>query len=224
MATESSYVGDAAYDRKSDAYFAGVRADFVAELPDDPAAAILEIGCAEGGTGALALLRGKCARYVGVELHPTTAEVARTRLTEVIVGNVEDPHLILPQGPFDALVMSEVLEHLADPWAAINRLSALLKPGAMVLASSPNISHHRVIRQLLRGHWTLAEQGVMDRTHLRWFTPAAYARMFTDCGLVVEKVGPVRPLGYKARALDAITGRALTHLFMTQISLRARKP
>lgn len=216
--------GTRAYLDKAGSYFAGVRADFVDELPDAAEAAILEIGCAEGGTGALALARGKCARYVGIELHAPSARVAGTRLSEVHVGDVE--RMALPFAPesFDALVASEVLEHLVDPWAALGRLVPLLRPGGMVLASSPNISHHRVVRDLIAGRFELTDRGAMDRTHLRWFTPRSYAALFEGAGLVVEAVRPVTPPGWRRRLVDRLSGGRLSHLFMAQICVRARRP
>ena len=105
------------------------RDDYVAALPDDPEASILEIGCSNGATGALALARGKCRRYCGVELFPEPAAAARERLTEVVEGDVEQLELPWPAQSFDALILSEVLEHLRDPWAVLERLRPLLRPG-----------------------------------------------------------------------------------------------
>lgn len=220
---DAAVAGTAAYLAKDDHYFQGVRADYVAALPDNPAATILEIGCAEGQTGALALARGKCARYIGVEIHEPSARVAATQLSEVHSGNIEAMTLDLAPGSLDAIIISEVLEHLVDPWAVMGRLVPLLRPGGLVFASSPNIGHHRVIRSLIAGRWDLANEGVMDRTHLRWFTPAAYAALFQGAGLTVEEVRPVRPFGWKPRLINRLTGGRWRHLFMTQTSIRARK-
>jgi 2-polyprenyl-3-methyl-5-hydroxy-6-metoxy-1,4-benzoquinol methylase len=167
--------GVEAYSMKVPSYFSGARADCVAALPYNREARILELGCGEGATGALALSEGKCGAYCGVELCQKAAEKANKKITEVVVGNVEE-HM-LPWAPkhFDALIMSEVLEHLEDPWATLRRLRPLLKPNALVFASSPNVSHHRVIRMVIKGEWNLADLGVMDRTHLRWFTPKTYS-------------------------------------------------
>lgn len=211
------------YDAKPDAYFAGCRADFVAALPDNPQAAVLEIGCAAGRTGELALTRGKCGRYVGVELSAKVADTARPRLSEVLVGNVEHMDLPFAAASFDALILSEVLEHLVDPWATLERLAPLVRPGGLVLASSPNISHYSVIARLLRGRWDLADRGVMDRTHLRWFTPHLFAEMFERAGFAVEDLSPVTAFAPRTRALLRLSGGRGRHLFMRQISLRGRR-
>ncbi|NJS37775.1 MAG: transglycosylase domain-containing protein, partial [Rhodobacteraceae bacterium] len=74
----------------------------------------------------------------------------------------------------------------------VARIAPLLRSGGLIFASSPNISHHRVIRSLLRGSWDLADQGVMDRTHLRWFTPRSYQAMFENAGFIIEERRPIR--------------------------------
>ena len=100
------------YDLKDASYFAMARHDYVAALPDDSEASILEIGCANGATGALALSRGKCRRYCGVELVPESAAAARERLTEVVEGDVEQLELPWPSESFDGLPEGTVMGHL----------------------------------------------------------------------------------------------------------------
>ena len=221
--TQQIHSGTGAYLAKTNSYFQGVRADYIAVLPPNPGATILELGCAEGSTGARALAQGKCGHYVGIELHEPSAAIARIRLSEVHVGNIETMPLPFAPASFDALIISEVLEHLVDPWAVLARLAPLVRPGGLVFASSPNISHHKVIRSLLRGRWDLADQGVMDRTHLRWFTPASYAAMFEGAGFVVEETRPVRPFGWKPRLFNTLTKGRWQHLFMVQTSIKGRK-
>ena len=207
------------YADKIETYFAGVRHDFLARLPERPRAAILEIGCGFGHTGATALAEGKCATYAGVELFPEAAEAARTHLTEVIAGDVETVELPWRPAQFDAVLMSEVLEHLADPWAVLARVVRLLKPGALVMASSPNVAHSRIVAELIRGRWDLTDSGPMDRTHLRWFTPTSYRAMFEDAGIQVESVGPMAAAGPRARLFNALTGGRFQHLTMRQICI-----
>jgi SAM-dependent methyltransferase len=122
---------------------------------------------------------------------------------------------------FDVLVMSEVLEHLVDPWAALRKLRPLLKPGARVFASSPNAGHHSVIRMLLAGRWDLDDAGVMDRTHLRWFTPGAYRAMFESAGYEVVLVRPLRRLGMKGRMISTLSAGRAEHLLHRQIYPRS---
>jgi 2-polyprenyl-3-methyl-5-hydroxy-6-metoxy-1,4-benzoquinol methylase len=212
------------YAAKDPAYFAGVRADILAELPKDPAARILEIGCATGGTGEAALATGRAGFYRGVEFDPGSAERARSVLTDVVCANVEtlDPALIADS--YDVLILSEVLEHLIDPWGVLKALSPFVKPGGRLYASSPNISHHKVIRSLLAGRFEYEGMGVMDRTHVRWFTPASYRAMFEQAGFQTLSVGPLTPYPRKARILNRLSGGRLAHLFQVQIMYKGRKP
>lgn len=226
MSVETSSKFD--YDAQKPAwYFDGARHDFVDALRTGPDAAVLEIGCAAGGTGALALETGKAGRYAGIDIAPEAAAAAREKISEAHSGNVETMDLPWAPDSFDALIISEVLEHLVDPWALLSRLSPLLKPGAQILASSPNAAHLTIVKQLINGRFDLEDTGAMDRTHLRWFTPATYAEMFEGAGFVVERTFPLdasyrrKP---KVRLLRALTGDKYDHLFWYQIVLHAVKP
>jgi 2-polyprenyl-3-methyl-5-hydroxy-6-metoxy-1,4-benzoquinol methylase len=212
------------YVTKNAAYFSGVRTDILEELPKDPAARILEIGCGTGATGEAALATGRAGFYRGVEFDPDSAERAKTVLTDVVCANVEtiDPALIADS--YDVLILSEVLEHLIDPWGVMKALAPFVKPGGRVYASSPNISHHKVIRSLLTGRFEYEAEGVMDRTHVRWFTPASYRAMFEEAGFETASVGPVAPYPRKARLINRLGGGRFAHLFQLQIMYRGRKP
>lgn len=220
--SHSSNLADA-YRNKAPAYFSGARIDFVRRLPADPKSSILEVGCGTGATGALALASGRAQRYTGIELFESAANEARKVLTEVIAGDVERIDLNFGPTDFDAIILSEVLEHLVEPQRALEKLVKSLRPGGLVLASSPNISHWRVIRELMLGRFNLADQGVFDRTHMRWFTPSTFAAMFRAVGLQVESIGPVTPFSERTEMISRLSKGRYDHLFMTQIQVAARK-
>lgn len=211
------------YEAKQSSYFSGARVDLVARLPIDTTARILEIGCGTGATGALALARSRAGSYTGVELFEAAAEEARRHLSEVIVGDVERLEFGWQPCSFDVLIMSEVLEHLIEPWVVLRKLRAFLRPGAIVLASSPNVAHWRVIRELACGRFRLADQGVFDRTHMRWFTPESFVAMFEQAGYDVVDVAPVTPFSRRTRLISELTGGRFDHLFMTQICVEAQR-
>lgn len=212
------------YASKDASYFSGVRTDILAELPKDSEARILEIGCGTGATGEAALATGRAGFYRGVEFDPDSAERARPVLTDVVCANVEtiDPALIADS--YDVLILSEVLEHLIDPWGVMKALAPFVRPGGRVYASSPNISHHKVIRSLFAGRFDYETEGVMDRTHVRWFTPASYRDMFEEAGFETLSVGPVAPYPGKARLINRLSGGRLAHLFQLQIMYKGRRP
>ncbi|MBV7258278.1 class I SAM-dependent methyltransferase [Erythrobacter crassostreae] len=212
-----------AYARKAPQYFGGVRRDFVDLLSRDATPHVLEIGCGSGETGAAALAEGRCDRYFGVEIATAAADLAQTRLTEVIKGDVERLELPWPDGYFDAVLMSEVLEHLVDPWSAVQSVAAKLKPGAIVLASSPNVAQMKIVRELIADRWELTDTGVMDRTHLRWFTQNSYRSMFEDAGIRVDSLQPMGRPGRAGRLFNLLTLNRFKHLTMVQICIIGRK-
>lgn len=212
-----------AYNKKDDRYFEGARDDFVNELPVNLDAKILEIGCSNGNTGALALSKNKCGSYTGVELHEAAALNAKEKITQVIVGDIEKIELPFEDNEFDVLVLSEVLEHLVDPWMVLHKLNRYMKPGSIVLASSPNVSHYRIILMLLRGEWNLKDDGIMDRTHLRWFTPETFEKMFDDAGYKVLRVEPLSPFKWQVKLQLALLLGNGKHLFFKQIKIKAVK-
>jgi 2-polyprenyl-3-methyl-5-hydroxy-6-metoxy-1,4-benzoquinol methylase len=211
------------YAIKPHSYFNNARMDFVNLLVPRTGLRILEIGCGTGSTGEIALQLGICAEYCGIEINHRAANVARNRISRVINGNIEDVKLPWQDPYFDVLIMSEVLEHLADPWAVVKKTVSLLRPGGLVMASSPNVSHYRIIMMLMRGKWNLSESGPMDRTHLRWFTPSSYRTMFEDAGIVIDRLEPVTPPRWKPRCANFLTAGAFNHIFVSQINLIGHK-
>jgi SAM-dependent methyltransferase len=197
--TAKAHGGMEAYSAKEGEYFSNARRDYVAELPPDTDTKILEVGCGDGATGVLALQEKKCSVYCGVE-------------------KLELPW---PPGTFDVLILSEVLEHFVDPWTVLEKLRPLMKSGGRVLASSPNVSHYRILLMLFRGNWVLTDSGLMDRTHLRWFTPISYRELFESTGFRVDSVHELTPLTRKRSVANLLTLGRLKHLFIVQIDLRA---
>lgn len=212
---------DQDYRDKSAEYFAAARRSFVDILPPNPTGRLLEIGCGNGNMAAYALAQGKCGWCCGIELCPGPAAEAGTKLNQVIVGDIEQLPLDLPPSSFDVLLLSEVLEHLRDPASALIRLRALVRSGAIVVAGSPNVCHYSILFMLLRGEWTYQREGILDQTHLRWFSPASYRRLFETTGYVVDEVGPAFPLRSKARLVNALLLGHFKHLFHPQIKLVA---
>lgn len=211
------------YLSKDPTYFSNARYDIVNMLETGASACILEIGCGTGATGAAILSAGKAGRYTGIELMSAAASEASAVLTEVVVGNVETMNLSAYHNQFDALIISEVLEHLTDPWAALAQLSPCLRQGGEVIASSPNISHHTVIRKLLSGSFDYSEAGFMDRTHLRWFTPKSFREMFEAAGFEVRYLGPIRQPRLFSKVFHRMTLGRLMHLSTAQILIHAVK-
>jgi 2-polyprenyl-3-methyl-5-hydroxy-6-metoxy-1,4-benzoquinol methylase len=156
-------------------------------------ASVLEVGCGRGGFG-LGLRRDRgVARSVGIEIDETAAEEARAYYDEVLCGPYPDV-LAGRTDRFDCVVFNDVLEHLVDPWQALVQAKSLLAPGGMVVASIPNVRMLEVSLGLLRGDWQYQDQGVLDQTHLRFFTRRSIQQMLAQTDYELLSICPINPL------------------------------
>lgn len=169
--------------------YVGPRDDILALVPAG-ARRVLDVGCSVGTLGD-AIKRRNGAWVTGVEMDPEMAELARSRLDRVVVGDVEalDLEACSEGTPFDCICLADVLEHLRDPWRVLAELTEGLVPGGTVVASIPNIRHYSTLASLLfRGYWPYRERGIHDRTHLRFFTLRNIRELFSGAGLEVNRV------------------------------------
>jgi 2-polyprenyl-3-methyl-5-hydroxy-6-metoxy-1,4-benzoquinol methylase len=171
---------------KTAGYYDNVNTALLDAIPPD-AGLVVEIGCARGGLGAAHKARHPGCRVYGVEPHGPSAAIAAERLDMVLCGTVEAVDLAFLAGQVDCLVYGDVLEHLVDPWSVLAAHRALLAPGGRVVASIPNVQHWSLLRHLLSGGWTYHDHGLLDDTHLRFFTFASALEMFERAGLRVER-------------------------------------
>jgi 2-polyprenyl-3-methyl-5-hydroxy-6-metoxy-1,4-benzoquinol methylase len=169
------------------AYYDGIRHDAIALLPARMDR-VLEVGCGTGATLAELKRQGRCNWAGGVEIADGPARSAAERLDRMWRGNIEEMALDLPEGSLDVLLCLDVLEHLVDPWSALRRLVALLKPGGAAVVSVPNVRNHHVMGDLLvHGRWDYRASGIMDRTHLRFFTRGTALELLHGAGLAVDR-------------------------------------
>ncbi|ERJ89484.1 glycosyltransferase, group 2 family protein [Selenomonas sp. oral taxon 892 str. F0426] len=148
---------------------------------------VLEIGCACGATLREIGHRNPTANLYGVELNEKAAEVAAPFAT-ILSMDVErlDPAEIKER--FDYIVMGDVVEHLLDPWAAIQNMRELLVPGGAIVASIPNVAHISNLYNVLGGRWTYEDMGLLDRTHFRFFTRQEIIKLFEGANLAVDEI------------------------------------
>jgi 2-polyprenyl-3-methyl-5-hydroxy-6-metoxy-1,4-benzoquinol methylase len=158
----------------------------VVSLVEPAGRSILDIGCAAGAMGELMLKQG-AREVVGVELHAEAAAEARGRLTAVHEIDLE--HIAdLPYADrhFDRMTFADVLEHLRDPAAVLRRLRRYLADDGYIVCSLPNVRHESVLLPLLvNGTFTYVDEGILDRTHLRFFTAFEIARFLEGCGFAI---------------------------------------
>ena len=163
-----------------------------------PGARLLDLGAAGGYISELARDR-KGAAVLAVDLDPAACEESRARGVETLEGDVARMLAagdLVGRGPFDQVMLADLLEHLVDPDAALARAVELLAPGGEVIVSLPNIAYVRARARLARGVWRYEPTGIFDRTHLRFFTRRTARQMLERAGLAIGREIPVGPASY----------------------------
>lgn len=206
----------------SDQYHAHVRSDVFDVVPS-PAGRVLDLGGGIGATGA-ALKTARDATFVVVA--DLVAGTPANGVDVSVGGDLEDAafvrKLLAEHGPFDTILCLDVLEHLRDPWATVGALRDGLADGGVIVASIPNVNHHSLVFPLVfRGRYELQDAGLLDRTHLRWFTRASAIDLMTPPGLKLEAVGGY--LGRKNKLLKAFTLGLSARFTIQQYVIRVRR-
>lgn len=198
------------YQSKATGYFSNARTDIEPAIPSF-SESVLEIGCGTGATLAWLKTSGRCKFTTGVELVTQQAESAEKVVDRVIQGSIETIDLASWTERFDLILCLDVLEHLYDPWSLIEKLSGLLSPGGRLVASIPNIRHISVlVPLLLQGEWTYSERGILDKTHLRFFTKKSAIHLVTCSGLIVMCV---KELGLQSKSISSLLNKLTMGMF-----------
>ena len=168
-------------------YYSNANPDLLAKIPVT-ARRVLEIGCGTGGFARAYRDINPAAEYWGVELFAEAAEEAKTVLDEVVLGSIENASVLAELDArrgdrrFDVLIFGDVLEHLLDPWSVLETLRQRMEPGAVCAICIPNVGHWSLVREQLLGRWNYADAGLLDRTHLRFFSRDTAVEMLTKAG------------------------------------------
>lgn len=142
---------------------------------------VLDVGCGRGQMGHILNERFNC-RVTGIEINPEFAGQCVGYQT-VLIGSAEDETLLTSLDErFDVILCGDVLEHLRQPEIPLRVFHQLIAPGGRLLISVPNVAQIRIRLRLLQGRWDYTPEGIMDRTHLRWFTLASLRALVTDSG------------------------------------------
>jgi len=176
-------------------YYTYPRKDLIAKVnrPEKEKIVILEIGCGCGATLGKLKYMYPNAELHGIELVESVASYGKY-LANIIAGNIENIKLPYEKERFDYIICGDVLEHLHEPERVLSELREYLKQGGKLIASIPNIMNISVIVELLKGNFTYKDAGILDRTHIHFFTKKEIEKMLVECG-------------YKIISLDSIEFR-----------------
>jgi SAM-dependent methyltransferase len=144
---------------------------------------VLDVGCGSGALGRDYKRRNPAARLYGIEVDAEVGRLAASRMDEVAIGDVEADPLPFGDTRFDCIVYGDILEHLRDPWTVLAAQIPHLTENGTVLVCVPNADHWSFAARLLSGTFAYEDQGLFDRTHLRWFTFASMREALTRAGL-----------------------------------------
>lgn len=161
-------------------YFDTLRDEIEPLVPPNPSLA-MDIGCGQGVTSCWLKRIRPNVTTIGVEIDPSVAAVAAAVVDSVLVADLNRGLDVLSgyEGRVELLLLLDVLEHLEDPWARLAEFKRLLAPGGVVIASLPNVRNIKVLGPLIfRGEWRYRSAGILDRTHLRFFTRRAALELF----------------------------------------------
>jgi 2-polyprenyl-3-methyl-5-hydroxy-6-metoxy-1,4-benzoquinol methylase len=147
---------------------------------------VLDVGAATGYLAEVLVARG--CRVTGIELDPDAARQAERYCDRVIVGDLENMDLDVEIGEdrFDVIVFGDVLEHLKEPQRVLSRFGHFLRPAGYAVASIPNIAHASVRLALLQGEFRYRSLGLLDNTHLKFFTRETVEQLFEEAGFLIS--------------------------------------
>ncbi|MBX3042203.1 MAG: class I SAM-dependent methyltransferase [Candidatus Kapabacteria bacterium] len=187
-------------------YFALSRPEMLEYLPD-VAERILEVGCGEGYFGNAVKSNFDCD-YWGVEPFPEAAEKAKGKLDKVFNSGFDEAYSHLPKDYFNCVIFNDVLEHIANPFDTLEKLHRILPKGAKIVSSIPNVRYALNLYELLfKRDWEYKhEGGILDFTHLRFFTKKSIHRMFENSGYRILRINGINPIpNYKFIPFNIMT-------------------
>jgi 2-polyprenyl-3-methyl-5-hydroxy-6-metoxy-1,4-benzoquinol methylase len=165
---------------KPEAYYMASRPDMIQFIPTT-CRKILEVGCGQGNFANI-IKHELNAEVWAIELCPSAAKEAALKIDKVLIANFETDTVDLPNQYFDCIIFNDVLEHFAYPWNILKKASQYLSDSGVIVASIPNIRYWPHIKEYLwHKKWHYSDQGILDKTHLRFFTQNSIKELFGIC-------------------------------------------
>jgi 2-polyprenyl-3-methyl-5-hydroxy-6-metoxy-1,4-benzoquinol methylase len=208
-------------------YYSDARPEMLKFIPKKTKK-ILDVGCGEGAFGA-SLKQKLGAEVWGLEINSKAAREASKKLDKVLIGDIEKELEKLPNNYFDCVVFNDVLEHLVDPYEVLRNIKKKISSDGSVVCSLPNIRYFYTLKALVLGkEWHYVDAGILDKTHLRFFTMQSAQETFKSLGYKIEKIEGINPFkswkfdSWKFDLLNILTFGSFSDSRYYQIALVAR--
>ena len=151
------------------------------------AVCLIEIGCSSGALAReFKKINSRC-HYFGIDINPSYVDLARRHCDEIASLDIDSAgeDFFAAHSDRDCWIFGDTLEHLKDPWRVLRAIRANLPISGCVVACIPNAQHWSVVTRLALGDFRYEDSGLLDRTHLRWFTRQTIIELFSDCGFAI---------------------------------------
>jgi 2-polyprenyl-3-methyl-5-hydroxy-6-metoxy-1,4-benzoquinol methylase len=222
MDTQSDPQQIHSYEEKDRLYYSLIRRDILDLIPIGTMR-LLDVGCGMGDTGLAAKQSVGVREVVGVELFEVAAEAAKSKLDHVIIGDIEQLGLDYPHGYFDCILCADVLEHTRDPWGVLRKLRDFLDDDGLLIASIPNVRHIVPLLKIVFDRLEYEESGILDKTHLRFFTLHTIRQMFQQTGYTIFRIRTNRSKSWKFKLLNIFSFGIMRQFSVYQYIILARK-
>jgi 2-polyprenyl-3-methyl-5-hydroxy-6-metoxy-1,4-benzoquinol methylase len=171
-------------------YYGHTRFEMMQFLPDR-LGTVLDVGCGRGRFGATLKETHPQCHLCGIDIEPEVVSETSRIYDETYAGDAMAviQQMVASRRLFDVVMLNDVLEHLVDPWGTLKAVRRLIGTSGCVVSSIPNVRSWMVIAGLVwRGTWRYGDAGVLDKTHLRFFTASSIQILFESCGYRVERL------------------------------------
>ncbi len=191
-------------------YYQYKRIELVELLPEKYSK-VMEVGC---GTGNFYKNLSQDCEYWGIEPFQAAANIASQTLHEVLIGTFEEVYDHLPDEYFDLVICNDVIEHMNDHEVFFKSIKQKMKRGSYIIGSIPNVRFiFNLIELLIKKDWVYKDEGILDRTHLRFFTEKSLKRTIIQNNFVIEKFYGVNKLIIKPTSLKNVGKKILIYIF-----------
>ena len=179
---------------------------------------VLDVGCACGTNLMWLKSYHPEARLCGIELNEKSASIAQW-FGQVEALDVETLEREEWRNSFDYIILADIVEHLKDPWSLLKRMKGFLKQGGRLIISVPNVCHISNLQNMLHGNWEYKNTGILDRTHLRFFTKKSFAKCLEEAGLSIISTEPNHILAdHQRRLLQELSSLDDTDITQEELS------